>query len=65
MAVIVVMALIAIVLIFIAGNLRTIRNLDRDIKLVEKAQNRRLQSAGSSTNTALNVNGINAQSASR
>ncbi len=65
MAVIVVMALIAIILIFIAGNLRTIRNLDRDIKLVEKAQNRRLQSVGSSTNTALTANGINAQSASR
>jgi hypothetical protein len=42
-AVIVVMALIAIVLIFMAGNLRTIRNLDRDVKLLERAQNRRLQ----------------------
>lgn len=57
MAVIVVMALIAIVLIFIAGNLRTIRNLDRDIKLLERSQIHRLQATGG-TNTLSVTNAL-------
>jgi hypothetical protein len=62
MAVIVVMVLISIVLIFIAGNLRTIRNLDRDLKLVERTQIHRLQSANS-TNTLSVTNALTPQPA--
>ena len=43
-AVIVVMALLAIVLIYIAGNLRSLQCLDRELKLVERRQIRRLES---------------------
>jgi hypothetical protein len=65
MAVIVVMILISIILIFMAGNVRTIRNLDRDVKLIERAQTLRLQSPAAPTNTASVANGINTQSAAR
>jgi type II secretory pathway component PulK len=41
-AVIVVLALVAIVLIYIAGNVRTLRFLTREVKLVEQRQVRRL-----------------------
>ena len=45
MAVVVVMTLLAIVLIFLAGNIRTLANLNRELKLLEKQQTRRLQAA--------------------
>lgn len=42
-AVIVVMALLAIILVYVAGNLRTLNSLDRELKLLERQQTRRLQ----------------------
>ena len=50
-AVIVVMALLAIILVYVAGNLRTLNNLGRELKLVERQQTRRLQRATQTTNT--------------
>ncbi len=50
-AVIVVMALLAIMLIYVAGNLRTLNSLDRELKLLELKQTRRLQTAARQTNT--------------
>ena len=48
--VIVVMALLAIILIYVAGNLKTLANLGRELKLLERQQIRRLQSASPGTN---------------
>ena len=42
-AVIVVLALIVMVLLFLMGNVRTFYSLDRELKLLEKQQVRRLQ----------------------
>ncbi len=42
MAVIVVVAIVAILLIYISGNLRTLHLLSRDLKQVEQKQLRRL-----------------------
>jgi hypothetical protein len=50
-AVIVVMALLAIILVYVAGNLRTLNNLGRELNLVERQQTRRLQRASQTTNT--------------
>ena len=50
-AVIVVMALLAIILVYVAGNLRTINSLGRELKLLEHQQTRRLQRATQTTNT--------------
>lgn len=50
-AVIVVMALLAIILVYVAGNLRTLNTLDRELKLLERQQTRRLQTAAQRTNT--------------
>src|SRR5215471_7877544 len=44
-AVIVVMVLLAILLIYIASNLRVLHNLDRDLNLVERREVRRLETA--------------------
>ena len=49
-AVIVVMALLAIILVYVAGNLRTLHNLGRELRLIERQQIRRLQKAATSTN---------------
>jgi len=49
--VIVVITLLSIVLIYIAGNLRALNNLGRDLKLVEQRQTRRLQSASARIGT--------------
>ena len=49
-AVIVVMALLAIILVYVAGNLRTLTSLGRELKLLERQQIRRLQSASPRTN---------------
>jgi hypothetical protein len=48
--VIVVMALLAIILVYVAGNLKTLANLGRELKLLERQQIRRLQSASPRTN---------------
>ncbi len=48
-AVIVVMALLAIMLIYVAGNLRTIAHLGREVRLVEQQQIRRLQKEAART----------------
>ena len=50
-AVIIVMALLAIILVYVAGNLRTINSLGRELKLLEQQQTRRLQRATQTTNT--------------
>jgi hypothetical protein len=42
MAVIVVISILAIILIFVAGNLRTLHLLHNDLKLIEKQQTSRL-----------------------
>jgi hypothetical protein len=50
MAVIVVIAILSIILIFVAGNLRTLYLLRSDLRLVESQQTNRLARAGSGTN---------------
>ena len=59
-AVIVVMALLAILLVYVAGNIRTLANLGRELRLLERQQIRRLQSSAPRTNstpvTAISTN---------
>ena len=50
-AVIVVMALLALILIYVASNLRTLTNLGRELKLLERQQTRRLQAIAPNTNS--------------
>ncbi len=50
MAVIVVMALVSIILIYLASNIRTLYSLGRELKLVERQHIRRLQTFGPLTN---------------
>lgn len=45
-AVIVVLVLLAIVLVYINGNLRTLHYLGRELRLIERQQTRRLEAAG-------------------
>ena len=47
LAVITVMTVLAIVLICLAGNIRMLYSLDRELKLVQKKQIRRLQATAS------------------
>ena len=61
MAVIVVIALVAIILVYIAGNIRTLHSLSGELRLIEKAQKQRLQAATVSTNS-LPKSGIRAAS---
>ena len=49
-AVIVIMALLAIILVYVAANLRTLNVLGAELRLLEKQQTRRLQSATQATN---------------
>jgi hypothetical protein len=49
-AVIIVMALLAILLVYMAGNLRTLTSLGRELKLLERKQNLRLQALSPKTN---------------
>ena len=44
MAVILVMALLAIILVYVAGNLGTIHHLSRELRLIDQRQLRRLES---------------------
>jgi hypothetical protein len=50
MAVIVVIALIAILFVYVAGNVRTLYLLARDVKLVEEKQVRRITPMPGKTN---------------
>lgn len=50
MAVIAIIALVSIILIFVAGNLRMLHLLHNDLKLVEQQQTNRLAVTGISTN---------------
>ena len=49
-AVIVVLALLAIMLIYVASNLRTLYSLGCELKLLERQQVQRLQKTGQATN---------------
>jgi len=49
-AVIVVIAILAILLIYIGGNIRTFDLLSRDLKLIEQRQLRRLSPVNTATN---------------
>ncbi len=49
-AVIIVLALLAILLVYMAGNIRTLSNLGRELRLLERQQIRRLQAAAPQTN---------------
>ena len=53
-AVVVVLLLIALILIYIGANIRTLHYLGRDLRLVEKQQIRRLQSEQVSRGVAEN-----------
>ena len=50
-AVIVVFALLAFILVYVAANLRTINSLGRELKLLERQQTHRLQTISQRTNT--------------
>ena len=63
MATIVVMALISILLIFLAGNIRTLYSLGRELKLIEQHQTRRLKAAGPGTNALAITNPAGGQPA--
>ena len=51
MAVIVVLAFLAIILIYLAANARTLHWLERDLKLLEQKQVQRLEGANVKTNS--------------
>jgi len=51
MAVIVVLALVSILLIYAACNIKTLANLGRELRLLEQQQVRRLESSVRTTNT--------------
>ncbi len=50
-AVIVVLALLAIMLVYVASNLRTLYSLGCELRLLERQQVHRLQTAGQATNS--------------
>ena len=50
-AVIVIMALLAILLLYTAYNLHTLANLGRELRLLERQQTRRLQKTAPTTNS--------------
>ena len=57
-AVIVIMALLAILLLYMAYNLRTLANLGRELRLLERQQTHRLQTQAPKTNAppAITIN---------
>jgi len=57
-AVVVVIALLAIILVFISGNLRTLHLLRRDLRLIETEQTNRLATLGPVTNNAPLTSGL-------
>lgn len=44
------MALLAIILVYVVGNLKTLANLGRELRLLERQQIRRLQNVSARTN---------------
>jgi len=56
LAVITVMTVLAIVLICVAGNIRMLYSLERELKLVQQRQIRRLQAATSAANLSYTNN---------
>ena len=50
-AVVVLIAILAILLIYVAANLRTLANLGRELRLLERQQTHRLRVAASKTNS--------------
>lgn len=50
-AVIVIMALLSILLLYMAYNLRTLANLGRELRLLERQQTHRLQAIATKTNS--------------
>ncbi len=50
-AVIVIIALLAILLLYMAYNLKTLANLGRELRLLERQQTHRLQTAAPKTNS--------------
>jgi hypothetical protein len=50
-AVIVIMALLAILLLYMAYNIKTLANLGRELRLLERQQTRRLQTTAPRTNS--------------
>ncbi|HOX58973.1 MAG TPA: hypothetical protein PLC99_18980 [Verrucomicrobiota bacterium] len=49
-AVIIVLALLVIMLIYVAGNIRTLQSLGRELRLIEQQQTQRLKTVGRATN---------------
>jgi hypothetical protein len=58
-AMIVVLVLLAIVLIYVGDNLKTLSHLSRELKLVEQHQLRRLHSVAGATNSVARVDSAN------
>ena len=56
MAVIVVMILVALILIYLAANIRTLHLLGRDLRMIEQQQTRRLAISGPVTNSLASTN---------
>ncbi len=56
MAVILVIALLVILLIYISAGVRTLNNLGRDVRLIEKQQVQRLQQPAGMTNKVAMTN---------
>jgi len=56
MAVIMVMILVVIVLIYLAGNIRTLHNLGRDLRMIEQQQTRRWAVSAQVTNSVATTN---------
>ena len=56
MAVIVVLALLSLILLYLAANLRVLNSLDAEVKLVEKRQTRRLALLSQATNAPPTTN---------
>ena len=56
MAVIVVMIQVVIVLIYFAGNIRTLHNLGRDLRMIEQNQTQRLVVPAPPTNSPATTN---------
>ena len=50
-AVIIVLALLTIMLVYVAGNIRTLNSLGRELRLLERQQTHRLQTAAQKTNS--------------
>jgi flagellar basal body-associated protein FliL len=64
-AVIIVMALVTIILVYVAANIRTLSSLGHELKLLERQQTRRLQMAAPKTNAPPAATTISTNLASR